>query len=334
MNNYIGIDISKSSLQIYIPKNNMDLELDNTQQGLKKLTSKLKKIYGKTTNKLIWIYEPTGSYWTTIKRYCNERSISCFIVKPSQSAAFAKTIKNRNKTDIVDARMLYRMHTIVKAENISIPSYDKEQEQLQNYIRYYKSLVRERVAKTNQLDASLAREDEVFIVRKLRSKIKALKKEEKEIVEKMLTLIALTPKYQKQLESITSFKGVGNLSGIVLLEFFMRYKNASAKEITALAGLDPIEVSSGSSIHKKSRISKQGSKLIRNTLFMGTLISIQYNLEMRAFYDRLKERGKHTTSAQIAVMRKIVMITFSLYKTGTLYDEVRYEKWNNMKMAS
>ena len=94
----------------------------------------------------------------------------------------------------------------------------------------------------------------------------------------MLGLIALVPQYKKQLKSITSFKGVGHLSAIVLLEFFMRYKDASAKEITALAGLDPIEISSGSSIHKKSRISKQGSKLI------GMLISIQYNYRNEDFF--------------------------------------------------
>jgi len=82
MNDYIGIDISKASLQVYIPKGNIDLEIDNTKQGLKKLTSKLKKLYGKTASSLIWIYEPTGSYWTTIKKYCHENTISCFIVKP------------------------------------------------------------------------------------------------------------------------------------------------------------------------------------------------------------------------------------------------------------
>ena len=35
-------------LQVYIPKGNIDLEIDNTKQGLKKLTSILKKLYGKT----------------------------------------------------------------------------------------------------------------------------------------------------------------------------------------------------------------------------------------------------------------------------------------------
>lgn len=56
--------------------------------------------------------------------------------------------------------------------------------------------------------------------------------------------------------------------------------------------------------------------------------------EMRNFFDRLKTNAKHTTSAQIAVMRKIVTITFSLYKTNSIYDETRYEKWNNLPKSS
>lgn len=333
MNHYIGIDIAKASLQVYIPEGDLDVEFDNTLQGLKKLHAKLKKIYGKIANEIIWVYEPTGAYWSTIKRFCHEKSIRCFIVKGSQSHAFAKSIKNRNKTDIVDARMLYRMQILAKDEEIKIPEFDEQQERLKNYIRYYKALVKERIVKTNQLEASLAREDESYIIRKFRLKIKELKKEEKETVEIMLEFISLNPNYQKQLDCITSFKGVGNLSGIVLFEFFMRYKDASAKQIVALAGLDPIEVSSGTSVHKRSRISKQGSKLIRSTLFMGTMISIEYNPEMRLFYERLKERGKHSTSAQIAVMRKIVTITFSLFKQQEMYDHHRYEKWNNYVAA-
>ncbi len=225
MSHYIGIDIAKASLQVYIPEGDLDIEIENTQQGLKKLHSKLKKIYGKSVSEIIWIYEPTGAYSTTIRRFCTEKSIRCFIVKGSQSHAFAKSIKNRNKTDIVDARMLYHMQILAKDEEIKIPDFDKQQERLKNYIRYYKALVKERIAKTNQLEASLAREDEAYIIRKFRLKIKELKKEEKETVNIMLEFIALNPNYQKQLDCITSFKGIGNLSGMVLFEFFMRYKD-------------------------------------------------------------------------------------------------------------
>ncbi len=141
---YIGIDISKSSLQVYLAKFNQDIEIENNLKGLKQLHAKVKKLYGKE-NEVIWIYELTGSYSVVIKRFCSEHHIACYIVKPSQSAAFAKTIKNRNKSDIVDARMLYKMHSIARAKDIVIPQYDAELEGIQNYLRYYKTLVKERV---------------------------------------------------------------------------------------------------------------------------------------------------------------------------------------------
>jgi len=47
---------------------------------------------------------------------------------------------------------------------------------------------------------------------------------------------------------------------------------------------------------------------------------------MKAFYDRLKEDGKHSTAAQIAVMHKIILITHSLYKNHQKFDDKSYEK--------
>lgn len=332
MNDYIGIDVSKSSLQVYLPKTDRDIEVENSQKGLKQLLGKLKKHY-KETSRMVWIYEPTGSYSTLIKRFCHEHGIRSFIVKPSQSAAFAKTIKNRNKTDVVDARMLYRMHTIATEDEIAVPEYNGELDRLQSHIRYYRSIVKERVIKTNQLEAALHRNDDPFILRKLRTRIKALQREEKEMIEAMLLLINANDAFSRRFNAITSFKGIGNVTGVVLFDLFMRYPDASAKEITALAGLDPIEVSSGSSLKRKSRISKQGSRTVRATLFMAVLIAINHNPHMRAFYDRLKANGKHTTAAQIAVMRKMVTITFSLYKRTQMYQPERFLKTQNNTAA-
>jgi len=47
---------------------------------------------------------------------------------------------------------------------------------------------------------------------------------------------------------------------------------------------------------------------------------------MKEFYDRLKENGKHSTVAQIAVMRKLIVIAHSLYKNNTQYDKEFYNK--------
>ena len=334
MRNYIGIDISKSSLSVYVPKNDLDFEVENTPKGLKQLFSKLKKLYGKEYKNIIWIYEPTGSYSMGVKKFCNEYAITCFIVKPSQSSTFAKTLKQRGKNDLVDARMLYRMHVIANDTDFIIPEYDEILDKIKSYIRYYKSTVKERVIKTNQLEASLHRGDDSFILRKLRSKIKALKKEEKEIILIILDLINTNEEYALHFKSITSFKGIGNISGIVLFELFINYKDANIKEITALSGLDPIQIISGSSVRKKSRISKQGSRLIRSTLFMPTLIAINHNPNMQKVYERLKDNGKHTTAAQVAVMRKILTITFSLFKNKQLYKMDFKENLEKEKMVA
>lgn len=59
---------------------------------------------------------------------------------------------------------------------------------------------------------------------------------------------------------------------------------------------------------------------------MPVLSAIQHNPYMKLFYDRLKSNGKHSTSAQIAVMRKMILIAHSLYENDVKFDNKLYEK--------
>ena len=45
-----------------------------------------------------------------------------------------------------------------------------------------------------------------------------------------------------------------------------------------------------------------------------------------SFYKRLKANDKHTTVAQIAVMRKLIVVAHALYKSGEMYDPQLYKK--------
>jgi len=56
-------------------------------------------------------------------------------------------------------------------------------------------------------------------------------------------------------------------------------------------------------------------------IFMATLSAIKHDKNFKAFYDRLKLKGKHSTSAQIAVMRKIILTAHSLYKNNKKYNK-------------
>jgi len=331
MNHFIGIDVSKSTLQVYIPIKDENINIDNTKKSLKSFYSKLKKYYRKEIHKLVFIFEPTGSYSSRLKHFCSEKNIKAFIVNPRQSSNFAKALDNRSKNDIIDAKMLHKFHVMAKDGDIVVPLIDEVQESLGSMLGYYKLLQKQRNAFSNYLEALEAKEGKSPIEKKLRKEIKKLKDQEEDMIKEMKDLILLDTKLSQAFECIISFKGVGDVSAIVLLHLFISYPEANRQEITALSGLDVIETSSGTSIHRRSRISKRGNSLYRGILFMPILSSICNNQYMKAFYDRLKENGKHSTAAQIAVMRKVILITHSLYKNHQKFDDRLYEKrvgWN------
>ncbi len=84
MDNCIGIDISKASINVHISKNSTDMEVENSLKGFKILRSKLKKIYKKDIDDNIFIFEPTGSYSEALRKYCFQQKIKCFIINPKQ----------------------------------------------------------------------------------------------------------------------------------------------------------------------------------------------------------------------------------------------------------
>ncbi len=327
MDNYIGIDVAKSTLQIYIPLNKMDLELENSPDGLKKLYSKLKKLYGKIKkdiDEIIFVYESTGSYSTMLESYCEKQKIKCFKVGAYQSSSFAKTIKNRSKTDKVDARMLSRMYILAEPNDIKVPFRDTKAHQIRSLMKYYQSLVKEENRLSNYLEAATYNLEDNYVLNKVQRKIKNLKKEQDTLISKILKIIKDDKSLKKSYDNIVSIDGVGEKSGIILLYLFLRYPNASRQHITALTGLDPIKKESGTSVNHKAKISKQGLPLVRGILFMPTMSAIIYNDEMKYFYDKLLSRGKCKSLAQIAVMRKIILLAHSLYKNNEIYNPLKY----------
>ena len=331
MNNYIGIDVAKASLQIFIPINDLDVEITNSDNGLKKLYSKLKKLYKKSIDDVVFVYESTGAYSTILEHFAQMKNIKCFKVGAYQSASFSKVIKNRSKTDIVDARMLSQMHILATDRDVKVPLRDEKAHQIRSYVKYYQSLVKDEIRQKNYLEAAYFNLEEKFVLKQVAKKIDNLQKEQVDIIAKVMEIIKANGEYYKAYQNIISIKGIGEKSAIILLYLFLRYPNASRQHITALCGLDPIQRSSGTSVQHKERISKQGLSLVRAILFMPTMASIQHNQEMKLVYDNLVNRGKPKMLAIIAVMRKIILLAHSLYKNNEKYDEERYLNFKQIK---
>lgn len=109
---------------MYIPKNGLDLEIDNNVKSLRVLLGKLKKIYKSKYQNLVFVYEPTGSYSERLRQFCVSKDIQSFILNPKRSSSFAKSNGNRSKSDKIDVRLLSDAIVLAKAGEIQIPVID------------------------------------------------------------------------------------------------------------------------------------------------------------------------------------------------------------------
>lgn len=61
MTSYIGVDVGKKSLQVYLPCIDKSFDITNNEAGFAKLVKDLTKHYEQLAD-LIIVFEPTGGY--------------------------------------------------------------------------------------------------------------------------------------------------------------------------------------------------------------------------------------------------------------------------------
>lgn len=92
----------------------------------------------------------------------------------------------------------------------------------------------------------------------------------------------------------------------------------SAREFAAFAGLTPKHHSSGTSISKKSKISKIGSGKLRNALYFPAMSSMRSSHDMIKFAQKLR-KGKNGKVIVVAIMRKLLHLVFGVSKNNSAF---------------
>ena len=92
----------------------------------------------------------------------------------------------------------------------------------------------------------------------------------------------------------------------LLAELCVLPADMTPRQWVAHAGLDPRHFESGSSVRAPTRISKVGNRHLRAALFMPAMVAARYEPRVRAYYEKLIERGKKPLQAIVAVMRKLL----------------------------
>jgi len=216
----------------------------------------------------VFVYEPTGSYSDLLKKVCSKKSIKTFAINPKRSHNFAKASGNKNKTDIDDARLLSSAIVLAKDEEIVIPIINPVVEHIKELMSYYKFVVKQRIMSNNHLESIEVKDGNNYIISSLEDEIALLKNKENDIVINIKSIIKSDDELVAAYDNIKSIIGIGELGAIVLLHLFLKYPDANKKQLVSLVGLDPTRFDSGSSIHKKSKISKAGDKMYRGVLFI------------------------------------------------------------------
>jgi len=99
------------------------------------------------------------------------------------------------------------------------------------------------------------------------------------------------PEWQQNAELLASVPGIGTASIHALLADLPELGKLSAREISALVGVAPMNRESGS-WRGKRRI-RGGRVTVRTALYMASLSATRFNPAIKAFYQRLLAQGKH-----------------------------------------
>ena len=309
MYQYIGIDVSKATLDLYDGKKSYKVSNDTTGfKEVRKLSVKKEE--------LCLIFEPTGIYSHALIQYCQKNLIKAIIVGSKVARDYAKSIKQRSKTDKIDAQVLHRYHTQVDQENITVPSLDthmRKVTQRRNVYEKYKKMI----GQLNNLIEATDKADKV-LVSSLKRQIYSLEKSSEKLLIAIEKLLLEKPEQTEAFIHLQTIPGIAKKSALVILLELLRYPEAKSNEMVALMGLDPVLKESG--IFKgKSRISKQGGRYLREKLYMSTVVAIKHNDRLKCFYERLVKNGKPKKLALIAAMRKLLRIAFAVVKNKEPY---------------
>ena len=310
MKDYIGIDISKSTLDVYDGKKSYKFE--NNETGFKEIIGIIEDI-----KSVIFIFEPTGVYSYAITEFCSTKSIPVVMVGPKESRDFARSLKVRSKTDKIDAKVLYKYQMQIEPNMVKVPVVNKEAIKIQEMLNVYEGIQSSKQKLKNQTESiSNTNKD---LLRTMNRVIKNLDEEALKIFNKIELLLLKDDEIKSSYEAISTIPSIGQKSALYLTIFFLKYPLANAKAMTALVGLDPVIRDSGL-FRGKQRISKQGGQQLRNLLFLPTLCAIQHNDRIKSFYDRLVSNAKTKKLAVVASMRKLILMAFSLFRSKEIYQ--------------
>lgn len=307
---FVGVDVSKDSLSIFEWGKQKYNEILYTKGNVKKF---FKKFDPETT---LVILENTGAYERNCMEVLQELGINIHRTNNNNFKHWTKFRNIKTKTDKIDSKMLAR-YGLEEWRNLKLFQFPKaEEEERKQLIIYLAGLKALRAKEKNKLKSpglSCVEEEISETVQMLTERIEKIETKIKELIKN-------DNDFQKKVELLTEYKGVGEVTAMNVLASIPELGEVSGKTIAALVGVAPYRRDSGK---KEGATSTKflGRKRLKPLLFPAAMTAIRFNPEILKFYQKLLARGKKKMVAIVACMRKMIIHLNAILRDGGIKRE-------------
>jgi transposase len=296
---------------------------DNSQAGIEDFFLWSEKRNQTPEIKPIFVMEATGVYYEELAYFLHHKKQKVSVHLAQKIKYFAKGCNLKTKTDRVDARMIAEFgieKNLTGTDLWSPPSEDFKM--IRDLAREHTSLKKAQTVAKLQLHALEHAHGSYKNVIKLKEQQIEFYEEQFKTVEKEIReLVKADNNFHSRIEKIGTVKGLGFITIIKVLtetNGFLLFK--SIRQLVSYAGLDVVEKESGK-FTGKTKISKKGNARIRAALYMPAMSAIQSNKTLKTFYERVNEGRTIKKQGLIAVMRKLLILIYTLWKKDEEYIE-------------
>jgi transposase len=291
---FVGIDVSKRTLDVAMHPSGASLRVFNTPAGVAELVARLESL-----SPSLIVLEPTGGYEKVALRALLAAGLSARRVDAWRVRRYAEALGRRAKTDPIDAEVLARFaHGVASNEpTLQEPAHPG----LCALVDARAQLVQDQI----RLDSQLAQADDDLVRSLIQARIDLVQRQLRQLAEAQRQLLAADSDLKARFELLRTAPGVGPVTAVTLMARLPELGARDAKRIAALVGVAPYDRKSGT---YRGRSAIQGGRAdLRRVLYMAALGACKANPTWRTFRDNLTARGKPPKIGIVAVMRKLLV---------------------------
>jgi transposase len=320
----VGIDVSAVTLDVAIDFGRGNVwtgSFENDAAGHQRVLRALSK-KGRAVRVCL---EATGVYHLDLALGLHGApGIEVMVANPRATKDFARAQMQRSKTDRTDALSLLEFVRRMAFEPWTPPP--RAILELRALARHMAALAVMRAQEKNRRHA-IGRVEGLGapVVEAIDAHLAYLDASIERLQASALAVVAASPELAAAFSHLVSVKGIAEASAVAILaELAVLPADMSAREWVAHAGLDPRRQESGTSVQGQVRISKVGNRHLRRALYMPTIVAVQHEPRIKAFYEKLLARGKKPMQANVAVMRKLLHALHGMLRRNENFDGERF----------